>query len=88
MKDAKYYAEEFKDIYKKEIHMEWPENGSLQIKGDPTNPMSPVIIIGSFTEAFPEGLKFRGYTMKVVKGGYEWQETKWFQDNDGNIKNE
>ena len=91
MKDSNYYAGEFKDIYKKETGSEWPENGSLQIKGDLSNPthlMNPIIIVGTFTETYPEGLRFRGYTMKVVKGGYEWQETKWFQDNDGNISSD
>lgn len=88
MKDSNYYAGEFKDIYRKETGLEWPDTGSLQIKGDlsnPTHPITPVIIVGTFTETVPEGKKFRGYTMKVVHRGYEWIETKWFQDNDGVI---
>jgi hypothetical protein len=91
MKDSNYYAGDFKDIYKKETGKDWPDNGVLKIKGDinnPTHPMNPLIIIGSITDKVDEGLRFRGYTIKVVKGGYEWNEAKWFQDNDGNISSD
>ena len=89
MKDHNYYAQEFKDVYNKQTGLKWNDDNYLQVKGDPSYPISgfnPIIVVGTVSDRFPEGTKFRGYTMRVISGGYELLESsQWFEDNDGKI---
>jgi hypothetical protein len=89
MKDRKYYAEEFIDIYEKQTGLKWDTNNFMQVKGDPNNPFNnfnPLIVIGSVKTPTPEGIEFVGYTMIVEKGGYKFSESsKWIQDSDGRV---
>jgi hypothetical protein len=89
MKDRKYYAEEFIDIYEKQTGLKWDTNNFMQVKGDlnnPNNSFNPLIIIGTVKTPNKGGTDFIGYTMTVEKGGYNFStSTTWHRDSDGRV---